>query len=88
MSKEGKKKCSGSKLPSAEAKENIFWDEDRAVSRLVNGGDLINGVIHHQFPWQGMAETNSLLFWQGEEGALSLMINLNKHSNININVDC
>ncbi|KAG8006292.1 hypothetical protein GBF38_005537, partial [Nibea albiflora] len=32
-------KSSGSKLPSTDAKENIFWDGDRAVSRLANGGD-------------------------------------------------
>lgn len=41
------------------------WDGDGAVSRLVNRGDLINEVIHHQFPWQGAAETNSPLFWHG-----------------------
>lgn len=59
-----------------------------AVSRLVNRGDLINGVIHHQFPWHSTTEANSPVFWRGEEGALSSMINLNIHSYININADC
>lgn len=47
---------------------NSFGDEDGAVSRLVNGGDQINGVIHHQFSWQVTAEINSLLLWRGVEG--------------------